>query len=386
MAVGVAHRISEAHDGVRLELVTGRAALRQFVELPYRLHAQDAHWVPPLRRDEYRRLSPKHNPFFEHGTVTAWIASRAGAVVGRIAAVDDRLYTAKYGEPTTWFGFFEAADSRTARALLAQVESFATAAGSTIVRGPVNPSLHESAGLLIDGFETDPYLLMPHNPPQYVDFIEDAGYRKAKDLLAWDIDPSVPLGDRVHRIGARLAARAGVTIRTVRMSSAGFAADLAALQEIYRSAWSDNWGFVPPTDAEMRQLAADLRPVLDPELVLFAEVAGRVVGCAVAIPDLNQVLKKMGGRLLPVGWVHFLRRKAIVTRLRVLMLGILMEYRRSGLYPLLITELHRRAAARGYQRAELSWTLEDNDAVNAGIEASGGRRYKTYRLYEKPLC
>lgn len=385
MAVSVTHRNSEAQGGVRLELVTGRALLREFVELPYRLHARDPHWIPPLRRDEYRRLSPKHNPFFEHGDVTAWVARRGGVVVGRIAAIDDRLYTEKYSERTTWFGFFEAADAAVAHALLDQVDRFAQAAGSLVVRGPANPSLHESAGVLVEGFETDPYLLMPHNPPHYGAFIEGAGYGKSKDLLAWDIDLTVPLGDRVQRIGSRLASRAGVTIRTVRMTSDGFASDLASLQDIYRSAWSDNWGFVAPTDAEMRQLAADLRPVLDPELILFAEAAGRVVACAVAIPDLNQVLKKMGGRLFPLGLIHFLRRKQTVTRARVLLLGVLSEYRRAGLYPLLIAELHRRGVARGYRNAELSWTLEDNDAVNAGIEAAGGRRYKTYRLYEKRI-
>jgi GNAT superfamily N-acetyltransferase len=157
------------------------------------------------------------------------------------------------------------------------------------------------------------------------------------------------------------------------------------MQEIYRSAWQDNWGFVPPTDAEIRQLAIELRPILDPEIVLFAERAGRPVGCAVAIPDVTQVLKRMRGRLLPFGVLHFLRRHAIIDQARVLLLGVVPDMRRMGLYPLLIAELHRRGRRQGYRRAELSWTLEDNDAVNAGIEAAGGRCLKTYRLYEKPL-
>ena len=216
-------------------------------------------------------------------------------------------------------------------------------------------------------------------------FIEAAGYVKAKDLLAWDIDATAPLGGRVQRVSQRLAARHGVSIRSVDMTKAGFDRDLEHLKTIYRAAWSDNWGFVPPTDAEIRQFAIELKPVIDPEMVLFAEIDGRAVGCAVAIPDLNQVLKRMNGRLFPFGLVHFLRRKSIVNRVRVLLLGVLPAYRKRGLYPLLIAELQRRAVAQGYQRAELSWTLEDNDAVNAGIEAAGGRRHKTYRLYEKPV-
>jgi len=157
------------------------------------------------------------------------------------------------------------------------------------------------------------------------------------------------------------------------------------MQRIYREAWENNWGFVPPTDAEVRQLAVELRPVLDPEIVLFAELEGRPVACAVAIPDLNQVLKRMHGNLLPFGFVHVLRRRAIIDRARLLLLGVVPDARRIGLYPLLIAESYRRAISRGYRHGEMSWTLEDNDLVNAGIEAVGGRRHKTYRLYEKPL-
>jgi GNAT superfamily N-acetyltransferase len=245
--------------------------------------------------------------------------------------------------------------------------------------------LNDSVGLLVDAFDQDPYVLMPYNPPEYPRFIEAAGYVKAKDLLAWDIDATAPIGGRVRRVSERLAARLGVSLRSVDMTKAGFDRDLQHLNAIYRAAWTDNWGFVAPTEAEIRQFAIELKPALDPEMVLFAEIDGHVAGCAVAVPDLNQVLKRMNGRLFPFGLVHFLRRKSIVNRTRVLLLGVLPAFRRRGLYPLLIAELQRRAVAQGYQRAELSWTLEDNDAVNAGIVAAGGHRHKTYRLYEKPV-
>jgi hypothetical protein len=363
--------------------VTTRALTRQFVELPYSLYRGEPHWVPPLRRDEYRRLSPAHNPFWEHARTALWLATRGGRVTGRVAAIEDRLYNERQGEPITWFGFFEAEDAATAARLLGAVEQRAREWNSRVVRGPVNPSLNESAGLLIDAFDTDPYVLMPYNPPAYPSFVEGAGYRKVKDLLAWAIDMSMPAPARVTRLAARVAERHGLTVRTVDVGA--FDRDLAILQEIYRAAWDDNWGFVPPTDAEIRQLAADLRPILDPELVLFVEMRGRPVACSVALPDVNQVLKRMNGRLLPFGIVHFLRRRRIVDQARLLLLGVLPEVRRIGLYPLLMAESHRRGIERGYRRGELSWTLEDNDAVNAGIEAVGGRRSKTYRLYEKPV-
>ena len=369
----------------RLELqrVATAAQRREFVELPYHLYAGHPSWVPPLRRDEQRRLSPRHNPFFEHADLQLWLAARGGRAVGRVAAIDDRLHNQVHGEAVTWFGFLEADGADAARLLLDAVEEHARQRGSAAVRGPANPSLNESAGLLLDGYDDAPYVLMPYNPPSYPAYVEAAGYRKAKDLLAWDIDMSAPIPERIGRLAARVQRKHGVSVRPLNLRA--FDAELATLQRIYQAAWSDNWGFVPPTDAEIRQLAIDLRPLLDTELVLFAEVAGRAVACSVAVPDANQVLRRMNGRLLPFGFVHFLRRRTIIDRARLLLLGVLPELRHTGLYPLLIAESHRRGVARGYRRGELSWTLEDNHAINAGIEAVGGRRYKTYRVYEKSL-
>jgi GNAT superfamily N-acetyltransferase len=368
---------------IELVPVSTRALVRDFVELPYRMYAGDPHFVPQLRRDERNRLAPEHNPFFEHASMQMWLARDGGQFVGRIAAIEDRLHNEVHHERLSWFGFFEARDRQVAHRLLDAVEAWGRAHGSHAVRGPANPSLNEPVGLLVDAFDSDPYALMPYNPPTYPGFIEAAGYRKSKDLFAWDIDLMSPRLDRIARLSERVSRRHGITVRTVDMKQ--FDRDLAILQTLYRSAWEDNWGFVAPTDAEMRQLAVDLKPVIDPELVLFAEMNGRPVGCSVGIPDVNQVLKRMNGRLFPFGLFHFLRRKSIVTRARILLMGVVPEVRRMGVYPLLIFECHRRGVAVGYTRAELSWTLEDNEAVNAGIEAAGGVKYKTYRLYDKPL-
>jgi GNAT superfamily N-acetyltransferase len=369
-------------NGVVVEAVA-RPRLRPFVECQYQIYAGDPHWVPPLRRDEYHRLDPAHNPFWDHAESALWVARRGGEIVGRIAGIEDRLHNETHHDRLAMFGFFEARDGAVAQALLTAVETWARGRGSRAVRGPINPSMNDAAGLLVDGFDSEPYALMPYNPPSYARFIEDAGYRKAKDLFAWDIDLEHPRMERIAKLADRISRRHGIVVRPVNLKD--FDRDLGILQTIYRAAWEDNWGFVAPTDAEMRQLAVDLKPILDPELLLFAELNGRPVGCSIGIPDVNQVLKKMKGRLLPFGLWHFLRRKQIVTRARILLMGVMPEYRRVGLYPLLIHECHRRGVAVGYRRAELSWTLEDNEAVNAGIEAAGGVHYKTYRLYEKPL-
>jgi len=363
--------------------VTTPKLARQFVEVPYALYARHPHWVPPLRRDERRRVSPSHNPFFEHAEMEMWIARANGRPTGRIAAIEDRLHNDRHGGRTIWFGFFEAVDQSTAHDLLSRVEQWARARGSAVVRGPANPNLNESAGLLVDGFDEDPYVLMPYNPPEYARFVEGEGYDKVKDLLAWSIDRSASMNHRIIRLADRVKNREGVIVRTADLRH--FDREVAVLQTIYRAAWAENWGFVPPTDAEIRQLARDLRPIIDPEIALFAEIDGKPVGCAIAIPDMNQVLKRMRGRLLPFGVIHFLRRGAIINQARVLLVGVVSELRHTGLYPLLIAEIFRRGRARGYGAAELSWTLEDNVAVNAGIEAAGGRRSKTYRLYQKEL-
>lgn len=356
---------------------------REFVELPYTLHRNLPYVVPPLRRDEHRRFDRRHNPFLDHATMSWWVATDRDRVVGRIAAIDDRLHNDVHREVVTWFGFFDATDANVARSLFETVERHAARQKSAAVRGPVNPSLHESAGLLIDGFDDPPLPLMPFNPPVYPAFVEAAGYTKVKDLFAWDLDLTAPIAERIVHVADRVRERFGITIRPVNLKR--FDAELELLKVLYRTAWVDNWGFVPPTDAEIRRLAIDLRPIADPELILFAEMAGEPVGCVVSIPDVNQVLMRMNGRLWPTGIFHFLRRRQIMTRGRVLLFGVVPKVRRLGLFPLLIVELQARAVRRGYLRAELGWTLEDNHLVNAGIEAAGGRRYKTYRLYEKSI-
>lgn len=383
MNESVTQRSEPAQPSIIIRVVSTSRLRRAFVELPYRLYAGQGCWVPPLRRDEYRRIDPAHNPFLEHATLALWVAERQGQIVGRIAGIDDRLHNQTHREHVAWFGLFEAVDADVASALLQAVERWARARGSALVRGPANLSLNESAGLLVDAFDQPPRILMPYNPPTYPGFVEASGYVMVKDLLAWDIDIAGPVSGRIGRIASRVGQRHGITIRTADL--AHFDRDLAIFQSIYDAAWEDNWGFVPPTDAEIRQLAVDLKPIFDPQLMLFAEMRGQTVACVIGIPNVNQVLARMNGRLFPFGFIHFLRRRTLVNELRLLLLGVVPEVRRIGLYPLMIQEIYQRAQAQGYVKAELSWTLEDNDLINTGIVAAGGYHSRTYRLYDKPL-
>jgi GNAT superfamily N-acetyltransferase len=360
------------------------AGLRRFIAFPYHHYRGDRHWVPPLRRSERERLDPRRNPFLDDATIEPLLAVRKGRVSGRIAGIDDRRHNDLHRENLAAFGFFEAADQDTASALLAAVERWAAARGRRAVRGPLNPSLNDAAGLLVDGFGEDPMVMMPWNPPVYATFLERAGYRKLKDLYAWISYMNEPMAQTLAETADRVRRRYSIEIRSIDLRH--FEAELQRFRIVYNRAWEGNWGFVPPTEREFTRLAAELRPIVDPDFVISAEVSGTLAACAVAVPDINQVLKTTGGVLSPRFLWRFLRRRRIIDQGRLLLLGVLPEFRNMGLYPVLVSELHRRAAPRSYRRVEFSWVLEDNDNINKPLAAAGVSRYKTYRLYEKDLA
>ena len=368
---------------IEVTAVRTAASRRQFINFPYALYRGDPHWVSPLRFTERARFDRRHQ-FYEHADVELFLAHDGGRVVGRVAAIDDRLHNERHHENLAEFGYFEAASRESAAALLAAADNWARARGRSRIRGPLNPSLNDSAGLLVDAFDSDPMLMMPYNPPAYIEFIEQAGYRKVKDLLAWIIDLTNVEAEteRVTRVESRIRRRHGVTIRLIDL--AAFDREMTQFLDVYCQAWQANWGFVAPTPAETRQLCTEVKPIVDPDLLIGAEINGRVIGCAIALPDLNQVFKGTDGRLFPNGLVRLLMRKRIITQVRVLLCGIVPEYQKIGLAPLLAVELMRRAAVR-YRRAELSWVLEDNEDINRILPSLGARVYKTYRLYQKEL-
>jgi len=364
--------------------VQGRRDFRRFVDYAYDRNAGDPHWVPPLRMAEHERLTPKKNPFFAHADVELFLAWRGDRLAGRIAAIDDCLHNETHGDNLAMFGFFEAEDAGATRALMTTVEAWARARGRARVRGPINLSLNESAGLLVDGFDSDPMLMMPHNPREYAAFLESAGYGKVKDLFAWLYDLQGAPPPVIAKLAQRVRERERIVVRPLNLSE--FTREVERLRAIYLDAWERNWGFVAPTEAEFRRLAVELEPIYDPRCAVCAEVNGRLVACAVAIPDLNQALKGTNGRLLPLGLVRLLLRRRYITQMRLLLLGVESGYRALGLYPLLLFELHRQVKGTAYRRAEFSWVLEDNRDINQPAELAGARRYKTYRIYEKALA
>jgi len=368
---------------IEVRPVGTRGDFRRFIDYAYVRNADDPHWIPPLRLSERDRLTPRKNPFFAHADVEMLLAWRGARVVGRIAAIDDRSHEATHHDNVAMFGFFEADDADAARSLLAAVEAWAARRGRCAVRGPINPTLNESAGLLIDGFDTDPMVMMPHNPREYAAFIESAGYTKAKDLFAWlyEIEHDAP--PVVARLAERARRRLGLSVRPLNV--ADFAREVERLRGIYADAWSENWGFVAPSENEFRRLATELKPIFDPRCAVCAESGGRIVGCAVAIPDINQALKGTNGRLLPSGLLRLLRRRRYIDQARLMLLGVAADYRASGLYPLLIVELHHQMMGGPYRRLEFSWVLEDNDNINKPAERAGARRYKTLRIFQKAL-
>jgi GNAT superfamily N-acetyltransferase len=375
----------------RFEITTGirsvrsRGDLKQFIRYPSRKYRQDPHRVPPLLIDERQKFNPKKNPFYDHARMDLFLAYRAGEVVGRVAAIDENLHNQTHDDNVAFFGFFEASDQATAEALLGHVEGWARRLGRGSVHGPMNPSLNDGAGFQIDAFGTDPYVMMPYNPPEYPRYAEAAGYRKVKDLYAWLFDTSWGAPERISLLAQRVSKRHDdLVVRPANMKR--FRAELETLKRIYsEEAWGETWGFVSYTDAEFDRLASELRLIADPDLVLFAELSGQTAGVAVALPDANQLFKRMRGRLFPFGIFHFLNRKRIIDQMRVPILGLMPEYRNKGFDLVLMHEIYERGMAKGYKRAELSWVLEDNKAINHAFEVGGAKLYKTYRIYQKKL-
>jgi len=374
---------------VAVRSVQGPRDLRTFIDLPYRMHRGDPLWVPPLRGEVRALLTRKNNPFFEHGDAALFLAERGGEAVGRVAAIANRLHNERHRDRVAFFGFFDCADDRRVAAeLLDAAAAWARDRGFDTLRGPASYSLNHECGLLVDGFDTAPTIMTPHNPPYYADLLECAGFGKVKDLWAYRSGVSSGLErlpERAMRAAGALGRRSGVTLRALDLSR--LPEEAARIREIYNACWAENWGFVPLTPAEIHHMTGQLKPLIVPELVPLAEKDGEVVGFTMAVPDINHVLRgNRSGRLLPVAprllWA--LRRKKI-PRVRVLLLGIRPEFRGKGIDALLWSRIWERALRHGMCWAEASWILEDNVAMNNALRRMNFSRYKTYRLYDRPL-
>lgn len=369
---------------VRVDAVRGRRDLKRFLTLPWRIYTDDPEWVPPLLADRKALLDRRTHPFHDHAEAEYFLARRGDDVLGRIAAVVNHRHNEFHGDRTGFFGFFESVDDpAVAGALLSTAQAWVADHGMDRIRGPMNLSTNEECGLLVSGFDRSPAVMMTHNPPYYARLLEAAGYAKAKDLLAyWLEGPEPP--QRLVRGVERLQRSEEVEIRS--LDKRRFRDEVGRIQQVYNSAWNRNWGFVPMTDAEFENLAAELRPVVEPTLCLIAEVRGEPVGFALALPDFNQALRHIDGRLFPFGLLKLLWYRRKIDTARIITLGLKPDYRRMGLDAALYLRLYRNGVAAGFTRAECSWILEDNWEMRRALERLGAEVHKTYRIYEKRLA
>ncbi len=375
-------------SGIEIVPVEGRALLERFIRLPQRLHRADPHYIAPLNMERRDALTPK-NPFFGHAEVQFWIARRDGRDVGRISAQIDHQALAERADATGLFGMIAAEDDAAIFAALVETAAaWLRARGMRRMQGPFNLNINEETGLLVAGFETPPMLLMGHDLPYVGPRLEALGLRRSKDVLAYLYDVTVDLPASARRLLAR-PLPAEVSVR--RLEPKRYAAEVRSITAIFNDAWAGNWGFVPLSDVETEYLAKSLRPLIDPRLVSIVELHGEPVGFLVCLPNLNEAIRDLGGRLLPFGWAKLLWRLKVagVRTARVPLMGIRRAAQQGmigKLLPfLLIDQVRRDAAGMGFTHVELSWILEDNMPMRHINESLGGVAYKTYRIYERAL-
>ncbi len=367
--------------------VDNRSALRDFIEVPWSIYRDDPAWVPPLRLERRQHLSDK-NPFFQHARWQAWLAVQDGRPVGRVSAQIDQLFLERYDLPCGYFGMLEAGnDAALFQKLLNTAEDWLRQEGMSHVRGPFNLSINEECGLLVEGFETPPYLMMGHARDWYGGHIESCGYRPAKDLLAYQIHPDFPAPPVMTSLLRKTRRRA--TIRLLNRKR--LAEDLEILRDIFNDAWSGNWGFVPFTAAEFREIGRNLTMLVKDDFIQIAEIDGEPVAFMVALPNVNEIIADLDGRLLPIGWLKLLWRLKVKYphSARIPLMGVRRRFHNSFLGPglafLVIDEVRQALVRRGISTVEMSWILEDNAGMRNIIETIGGQPYKRYRIYEKSL-
>ena len=367
--------------------VTDKRDLRRFIRLPWALYRNEPRWVPPLLMDLRKRLDPARNPFFEHADAQYFLAWRDGRPVGRICAHVDHRFNEFQGNAWGLFGFFECEDDpETARGLLDAAEAWLRERGRDRMVGPMDFSTNDECGLLIEGHELKPIILVPWHHPYYRSLIEGAGFEKAMDLLMWSL--WVDARERVHPAIWEAAAKAesehGIVCRPMRKRD--LEAEVGRFLEVYNAAWERNWGAVPLTEEEVRHYASDLKPVLDENWAMIAETReGEVVGAALTLPDYNQVLEHLNGRLLPFGWAKALWYRRKIDKVRVFALGVKPDYQHTGVAARFY-EMHFDAAERTPQKGgEMGWILETNTAMNRAMEGMGGEVRRRFRIYEKIL-
>ena len=373
-----------------VETTEDRKALLSF---PWTVYKDDPFWVPPIFSERMHFTDPEKNPFFQHAEAQFYMALRGEEIVGTIAVFTNHRHNEYQNENIAFFGFFEVLeDYEAAEQLFKTAEAWAKERGHTALRGPAQWSTNDECGLLVDGFDDSPRILMTYNPSYYVDYIEKLGYRYARDLWAYKLGVKEFMnitGERLDKLTTRILERKNITIYNLDMKK--YDEEVNKIKLLYNNAWSKNWGFIPMTDPEFDQLADELRSIIDPDLVFIAEKDGQTVGFSLTLPDLNEPLRLAYPKpntpewwtMVKLVWQWKIRRK--VSWIRVFALGVIPEYRNLGIDALFYFKTAQAALKKGMKMGEMSWILDNNDLMNKPIIAMGGEVYKTYRYYEKDL-
>ena len=372
---------------LEVRAVSSRRDRQEFIELPFRLHSTSPQWVPPLRVERHMFLSRRMNAYFKHAGAQEFLATRDGRVVGRVSAQIDRAYDDQHGPGTGMFGFLEMEDdTEVAQALIDTAQGWLAERGRHHMIGPMDYTMNDEAGLLVEGYLREPMIKQPWHPGYYQRLVEGTGLTKAIDLLMWElvIDDREKILPIIFELAEQCETKHGVTLRHMRRRD--LAKEIKVFGEVYNAAWKRNWGFVPYSESDLKHYAEELQLVYDRNWFMAAEKDGETIGIAITVPDVNQLLKHMNGKVFPWGWYTFLfRRKKYIDRVRVGFLGVKPEYQHTGTAALFYVEHFDMAIVTPQKWGEMGWILETNRAMNRGMEAMGGSIVKRYRVYETRL-
>jgi hypothetical protein len=362
--------------------VSTKTELNQFIKFPWKIYKDDKYWVPPLLIEQKTLLDKIKNPFFKAADAEYFLAYKNNELVGRIAAIKNDLHLKYHNDASGQFGFFECInDQQVANALFDTAKNWMKEKGLKFMKGPANPSSNDIYGMLVEGFDDSPRLLMPYNPEYYIKLCENYGMKKAKDLFAWKIVNEKLMASEKLARGQELV-RKRYNLKISQLDMKNFQKDLEKFKYVYNKAWAPNWGFVPMTEEQIDAMAKDMKPLAEPSIVLFGEIDGKLIGAALVMLDYNLIFKQMNGRLLPFNFIKLFTQKKKIKWARILTLGIIPEYQKKGLDTIFYWEIVTRAAKVGIRLGEASWVLEDNDMMNRGLELMNSERYKRYRIWE----
>ncbi|MEW6040328.1 MAG: hypothetical protein AB1633_02290 [Elusimicrobiota bacterium] len=365
--------------------VKNESDLKSFIKFPWEIYKNDKYWVPPLTSEMYTLLDREKNPFWKHADRELFLARKNGKITGRVAAVIDNNYVSFQEKNTGFFSFFESEDDvETAHSMLNTVSNWLKKNKMAEAIGPTAPSTNDEMGFLLDGYDSSPFLMMPYNPPYYHTLIEKCGFSKAKDLYAYYMSEQDAPRQRLEQICSTVMKKyPSLVVRPVNLND--YLNEIKRIRQVYNNAWIKNWGFVPWTEEEFYAQCERLKQLIVKDLTLMALIDEKPVGILIAVPNYNDVLKHLNGRLGPVGVLKFLWYKSKIKTIRVMIMGVIKEYRNRGIEAVMYKEIIKNGVQLGYPSGEFSWILEDNVLMNRAAEMLGGRVYKKYRVYQKDI-